>query len=106
DLLVTHLTKETATLYLGSPAGLFQDRTPGCGIDVASRGHTGWGVALVDLNHDGLLDIPIVNGLVIPCHSGFPFHGEDEFQIRTERIDNTAEYWRAYHDQNVLLLGT
>jgi hypothetical protein len=106
DLLVTHLTKETATLYLGSPAGLFQDRTPGCGIDVASRGHTGWGVALLDLNHDGLLDIPIVNGLVIPCHSGFPFHGEDEFQIRTERIDNTAEYWRAYHDQNVLLLGT
>jgi len=106
DLLVTHLTKETATLYMGSPAGLFQDRTPGCGIDVASRGHTGWGVALLDLNHDGLLDIPIVNGLVIPCHSGFPFHGEDEFQVRTERIDNTAEYWRAYHDQNVLLLGT
>ena len=106
DLLVTHLTKETATLYVGSPAGLFQDRTPGCGIDVASRGHTGWGVAMLDLNHDGMLDIPIVNGLVIPCHSGFPFHGEDEFQVRTERIDNTAEYWRAYHDQNVLLLGT
>lgn len=106
DLLVTHLTKETATLYVGSNQGLFQDRTPGSGIDVASRGHTGWGVALLDLNHDGFLDVPVVNGLVIPCHSGFPFHGEDEFQIRTERIDNAQEYWRAYHDENVLLLGT
>ncbi len=106
DLLVTHLTKETATLYVGNRDGLFQDRTPGCGIDLASRGHTGWGVSLLDLNHDGLLDIPIVNGLVIPCHSGFPFHGEDEFQVRKERIDNTEEYWRAYHDENVLLLGS
>ncbi len=105
DLLVSHLTKETATLYVGSKEAYFSDQTPGSGIDVASRRHTGWGVALPDLNHDGFLDVPLVNGLVIPCHSGFPFHGEDEFQVRTERIDNAAEYWKAYYDENVLMFG-
>ena len=105
DLLVTHLTKETATLYEGNAEGLYTDQTPGSGIDMASQRHTGWGVALVDLNHDGQLDVPVVNGLVIPCHSGFPFHGEDEFQQRTEVIQNSEEYWKAYGDENKLLLG-
>ena len=105
DFLVTHLTKETATLYVGSKEAYFIDKTPGSGIDVVSQRHTGWGVALIDLNHDGYLDVPLVNGLVIPCHSGFPFHGEDEFQVRSERIDNAAEYWKAYYDENVLMLG-
>jgi hypothetical protein len=102
DLFVTHLTNETATLFLGDGSGLFADQTPGSGLDQ----HTGWGTALVDLDHDGLLDVPIVNGLVIPCHSGFPFHGEDQFQVRQEVIRNSAEYWKAYADRNVLLRGT
>ena len=102
---MTHLTKETATLYEGNAEGLYTDQTPGSGIDMASQRHTGWGVALVDLNHDGQLDVPVVNGLVIPCHSGFPFHGEDEFQQRTEVIRNSEEYWKAYGDENKLLLG-
>ncbi|MEI7701340.1 MAG: CRTAC1 family protein [Planctomycetia bacterium] len=105
DLLVTHLTKETSTLYIGAADGLFSDQTPGSGIDLASKRHTGWGVALVDLNHDGILDVPLVNGLVIPCHSGFPFHGEDEFQQRTEVIANSDEYWKAYVDENKLIMG-
>lgn len=105
DLFVTHLTNETATLYLGDASGLFTDQTPGSGLDAYSRRHTGWGTALHDLDHDGLLDVTIVNGLVIPCHSGFPFHGEDEFQVRREVIRNSAEYWKAYADRNVLLRG-
>jgi hypothetical protein len=106
DLFVTHLTNETATLFLGDGSGLFADQTPGSGLDQHTRRHTGWGTALVDLDHDGLLDVPIVNGLVIPCHSGFPFHGEDQFQVRQEVIRNSAEYWKAYADRNVLLRGT
>jgi hypothetical protein len=105
DLFITHLTNETATLYLGDASGLFTDQTPGSGLDVHTRRHTGWGTSLGDLDHDGLLDVTVVNGLVIPCHSGFPFHGEDEFQVRREVIRNSAEYWKAYADRNVLLRG-
>jgi hypothetical protein len=105
DLLVTHLSKETSTLYLADTAGGFVDQTAGSGIDSATMKHTGWGAALVDMDHDGLLDIPLVNGLVIPCHSGFPFHGEDAFQERSELIENSEEFWKAYADENQLLMG-
>ncbi len=106
DLLLTHLTRETATLYEGMQGGFYQDTTPGTVLEDVSRRHTGWGVALADLNHDGRLDIPIVNGLVIPCHSGFPFHGEDEFHRREALIRDDVQYWLDYADQNALLLGT
>lgn len=105
DLVITHLTTETATLYLSEGEHFFVDRTEGSGLDTASRSHTGWGVALVDLNHDGVPEIPIVNGLVVPCHSGFPFHGEDQFQKRQDVVQNNEQYWKAYADQNVLLMG-
>lgn len=106
DLLLTHLTRETATLYTGTQEGFFHDTTPGTVLEEVSRRHTGWGVALADLNHDGMLDIPIVNGLVIPCHSGFPFHGEDEFHRREAQIRDHVRYWLDYADQNALLFGT
>lgn len=106
DILITHLSKETATLYLAVEGGVFVDQTPGSGIDSATRKHTGWGTALIDLDHDGLLDLPIVNGLVIPCHSGFPFHGEDHFQQQKTLISNDREYWKAYVDENKFLMGT
>ena len=106
DLLVSHLSKETTTLYLADAAGGFADQTPGSGIDSASMKHTGWGAALVDLDHDGLLDLPLVNGLVIPCHSGFPFHGEDSFQERSELIEDGEAFWKPYADENLLLMGT
>ncbi len=106
DIVVSHLTGETTTLYLADGAGGFTDRTTGSGLDVATQNHTGWGAALVDLDHDGVLDLPLVNGLVVPCHSGFPFHGEDEFQQRTEPIRDVARYWKDYADENKLLMGS
>lgn len=105
DLVVSHLSRETTTVYAGSESGLYRDMTDAAGVDAASMRHTGWGLALRDLNHDGSLDLAQVNGLVIPCHSGFPFHGEDQFQVRNDTIDDAAGYWEAYADVNFLLLG-
>ena len=105
DLVVSHLSRETTTIYAGTKNGLFRDLTDESGLDAPSMRHTGWGIALRDLNHDGHLDLAQVNGLVIPCHSGFPFHGEDQFQIRNDVITDTKGYWESYSDVNLLMLG-
>ncbi|MEZ6040473.1 MAG: CRTAC1 family protein [Planctomycetaceae bacterium] len=105
DLVVSHLSTESTTLYLGGADGSFVDSTKSHSLDGPTMQHTGWGVALVDLNHDGFLDCPMVNGLVVPCHSGFPFHGEDEFQVRHDQIDDPQAYWLDYADRNVLMMG-
>src|SRR5581483_686026 len=64
DLFVDHLTEETHTLWLQGPRGLFQDRSARAGVlDSAWRG-TGFGTLLVDLDHDGNLDLALVNGRV------------------------------------------
>jgi len=105
DLVVSHLSLETTTLYLSAGAGMFEDATKAYGVGPPTMSRTGWGIALVDLDHDGRLDLPMVNGLVVPCHSGFPFHGEDKFQVRADVIDDPVAYWRDYADRNVLLMG-
>jgi hypothetical protein len=105
DLLVTHLSTETSTLYVSNQAGYFSDRTREADLEDVTRPRTGWGVALIDLNHDGYLDLPHVNGLVVPCRSGFPFHGEDQFQDRNDQITDEAGYWMEYADRNTLLMG-
>jgi hypothetical protein len=106
DLVVTHLTTESTTLYLNDGAGNFEDATAEYELRPPTMRHTGWGVALVDLDWDGQLDLPIVNGLVIPCHSRFPFHGEDQFQVRRGHIEDPSQYWLDYADENVLLMGS
>ncbi|MCA9051832.1 MAG: CRTAC1 family protein, partial [Planctomycetaceae bacterium] len=105
DLVVTNLSTESSTLYLNDGDGYFHDGTFPSGLARPTFSHTGWGVGLVDLNTDGALDIPIANGLVIPCHSGFAPHGEDRQQVRVSRVGDPDSYWRDYADQNQLFLA-
>jgi hypothetical protein len=65
DLFVTHLTEETHTLWQQRPRGLFQDRTVAAGVTAARWRGTGFGTVLADFNHDGALDLAIVNGRVL-----------------------------------------
>ena len=105
DLAVTNLFSEMTTLYGNDGAGTFRDRTRELGLAKPTLRHTGWGVALVDLDHDGDLDLAQVNGLVVPCHSAFLPHGEDIFKLVSETISDPAKFWREYADDNVLLLN-
>jgi len=64
DLFMTHLTRETNTLYLGSAEGYFSDVSAGSGLAMPSWKNTGFGVGLADFDLDGELDLFIANGAV------------------------------------------
>ncbi len=64
DLFITNIRGEINTLYLGTPAGTFRDATSMSGIAMSSLTMTGFGVAAVDLELDGDLDLVVVNGRV------------------------------------------
>jgi hypothetical protein len=78
DLFVTHLTDETHTLWKQGPRGLFQDRTVAAGLAHPSWRGTGFGTVLADFDHDGALDLAVVNGRVL-LGSGNHFPGLDAF---------------------------
>jgi hypothetical protein len=64
DLFVTALTEETHTLWQQGPRGLFQDRTVASGLASLGWRGTGFGTVLADFDHDGALDLALVNGRV------------------------------------------
>lgn len=104
DLVVTNLVTEGSTLYVNDGGGSFTDMSRASGIAASTLRHTGWGVALVDLDLDGDLDMPQTNGFVVPRGSMFPPHGEDQFQPRVEEVTNPIAFLSPYFDRSLLLL--
>jgi hypothetical protein len=64
DLFMTHLERETNTLYLNDGTGLFEDRSQESGLALPSWQSTGFGAALVDYDNDGWIDLFVANGAV------------------------------------------
>jgi hypothetical protein len=64
DVFVTHLTEETHTLWKQGARGRFQDRTASAGLASPRWRGTGFGTVLADFDHDGALDLAVVNGRV------------------------------------------
>ncbi len=88
DLLVTHLSLENNTLYLGSAKGLFMDRTVEAGMSEDDLPYTGFGCSLFDFDHDGDLDFAVVNGKV---------RG-----VLMEEVAQTGPFWERYAEPNLL----
>src|SRR5262249_21392452 len=59
-----HLTEEYHTLWRQGPRGQFRDRTAEAGLASTRWRGTGFGTVLADFDHDGALDIAVVNGRV------------------------------------------
>lgn len=88
DVFITHLFDETNTLWRQGPRGWFHDRTVAAGLaDPCWRG-TGFGTVLADFNHDGALDLALVNGRVL--------RGPEE------RGNQSDPFWRPYVERNQL----
>jgi hypothetical protein len=64
DIFITHLARETNTLYINDGQGWFEDRTVAMGLANPSFAYTGFGTAWIDDDNDGWLDIFAVNGAV------------------------------------------
>ena len=64
DLFMTHLHRETNTLYLNQGDGLWDDSTRASGLGRPSFAFTGFGTAALDYDLDGELDIYVANGAV------------------------------------------
>ena len=90
DLFLTHLTNETNTLYQNDGALGFQDATNSIGLGMTAIRTTGFGTALIDIDHDGHLDIVVVNGRVAhqPALAGA----------------DGGSFWGPYAEPNVVLL--
>lgn len=81
DLFITHVAEETNTLYRSDGADFgpsFSDRTGPSGLGPPSMALTGFGVAFLDLDLDGALDLVVANGRVqreppLPGASGDDF---------------------------------
>src|SRR5262249_37289124 len=64
DLFVTHLGEEMHTLWRQRTCGVFQDHTAAARLSETRWRGTGFGAVLVDFDHDGALDLALVNGRV------------------------------------------
>lgn len=64
DIFVTHVDRESNTLYARQQNTLFVDASIMTGLAAPSLAFTGFGAALFDIDHDGDLDIAVANGAV------------------------------------------
>lgn len=94
DLLVTHLDGETNALYLSQSAASFQEESLTAGLATSSLPLTGFGAAFVDFEHDGDLDLAVVNGRVVRSATASATAGRQ-----------SADFWAAYGEPNQLLVN-
>ena len=64
DLFVTHLARETNTLYRNDGQAFFEDVTRESGLGNPSWPWTGFGIGQIDADGDGRLDLLVGNGAV------------------------------------------
>jgi hypothetical protein len=90
DVFITHLTEETNTLWRQGPPGLFRDGTAAARLASPRWRGTGWGTVLADFDHDGALDLAVVNGRVARGRDANPQLGL---------------HWSRYAERNQLFAG-
>jgi hypothetical protein len=83
DIFVTHLARESNTLYVNDGKGVFHDGTIEAGLSRGSFSGTGFGTEWFDYDNDGFLDLFIANGAVSMVESlrGRPYPYQQRNQL-------------------------
>ncbi len=64
DLFITELVGQGVDLYVNNGSGVFEERSAQAGLRQPTLPSTGFGVAWIDVDDDGWLDVLTVNGAV------------------------------------------
>ena len=103
---MTHLVRETNTLFVNDGTGMFEDATIQTGLGPPGWAYTSWGTAWFDYDNDGWLEMMVANGDVrvieALANAGdpYPFHqpnqlfhslGDGRFEEVTARAGEIFE---------------
>ena len=98
DYFVTHLSDETNALYLNEREAGFQDSSADSGLGATSYDFTGFGTAFADVEHDGDLDLFVVNGRVILPRKTPHYPG-------MRPVGGLTDFWTIYAEPKLLFLN-
>ena len=73
DLFVTNFYGESTTFFRNQGSGIFSDQTAAVGLAAPSRFLLGFGIALLDADNDGWLDLATANGHVNDDRPDYPY---------------------------------
>jgi hypothetical protein len=96
DIFITHLTDETHTLWAQGPRGFFRDQTVMAGLARPKWRSTGFGTLLADFDHDGHLDLAVVNGRV---------KRDQTTDVQRAAMKTLGPHWGLYAERNQLFAG-
>ncbi len=91
DLFMTHLRRETNTLYVNDGSGWFEDRSVQRGLAGSSLVYTGFGTGWFDYDNDGDLDLFSANGAVTHIQEQVDAGEAFPLRERNQLFENTGE---------------
>jgi hypothetical protein len=96
DVFMTHLSEERHRLWKQGPRGQFRDQSVAAGLTRPAWNGTAFGTVLADFDHDGALDLAIVNGHV---------RRMKDFRPEAATLTALGPFWGRYGDRHQLFVN-